>query len=116
MSFRVIENLDFKKLERAGFSNSQFKRLDSLYLQAVSHKALAGRSVSVDFEEGVAVYSYSKSDYQPPFLRFLIRYVGPRTVMYEVWQAGKGRIAKSGLFDRAYERLQAEIEALIAAA
>ena len=115
MILRVIDNPDFKKLEKAGFSNAQFKKLDALYLQAMSDKVFGYRSVDVDFDEGVAEYAYYKTEYQPAALRFVIRHVGPRTVMYEVWKEGKGRISKSGLFDRAYERLQAEIEALMSA-
>ena len=65
--------------------------------------------MDVDFDEGLAEYAYYKSAYQPPVLRFAIRHVGPRAVMYEVWKEGKGRIMKSGLFDRAYERLAAEV-------
>lgn len=113
MNLRVIENPDFKKYERAGFGNAQFKMLDSLYLQAVSRKALSSRAVSVDFDEGVAEYSYHKNDYHPALFRFVIRHVGPRSVMYELWQDGKGRVAKSGLFERTFSRLRDEITALI---
>ncbi len=112
MILRVIENPDFKTLEKAGFTNAQFKKLDALYLQAAADKLLNYRSVDVDFDEGVAEYAYHKSEYQPAALRFVICHVGPRTVMYELWKEGKGRIAKSGLFDRVYERLVEELIAL----
>ncbi|MCB9987799.1 MAG: hypothetical protein H6868_00530 [Rhodospirillales bacterium] len=112
MNLRVIENPYFKKLEKAGFTNAQFKRLDALYLQAVSDKTLGHRTIDVDFDEGLAEYAYYKSEYLPPVLRFAIRHVGPNTVMYEVWKEGKGRIMKSGLFDRAYDRLVMEISDL----
>ncbi len=32
--------------------------------------------------------------------------------MFEVYKHGKGRIAKSGVFDRAYEKLCNEVEKL----
>lgn len=112
MNFRVIENPDFKKLAEAGFTNAQFKKLDGLYLQAVARKVLSQRTVDVDFEEGIATFCYHKSEHHPALFRFVIRRVGPRTTMFELWKDGKGRIVNSGLFDRAYERLQIEIEAL----
>ncbi len=33
--------------------------------------------------------------------------------MFEVFKQGKGRIKKSGVFDRAYDVLRVEIDALI---
>ena len=33
--------------------------------------------------------------------------------MYEVYKDGKGRISKSGLFERSFEKLEEEIQALI---
>jgi hypothetical protein len=34
-------------------------------------------------------------------------------MMYEVYKDGKGRIAKSGLFEKAFEKLEDEIHALL---
>lgn len=97
-----------------GFENWQFKMLDALYLQAASHKVLSARSVSCDFDTGVARYAYHKSENMPPLLEFMIRKVGPKTVMFEVYKHGKGRIKKTGIFDYAYDILREEIEILIA--
>jgi len=41
-----------------------------------------------------------------------IRRVGPRTTMYEVYLQDKGRIVKSGVFEKAFERLQVEVDNL----
>lgn len=113
MSFDVIDNPHFKEnILKAGFSNAQFKKLDSLYLQAASYKTLTHRSVDCDFDEGVFEYNYHKSLQHPPFFIFIIRRVGPRTNMYELWQHDKGKVLQSGLFERVYERLQEEINAL----
>lgn len=100
----------------SGFTNSQFKKLDGLYLQAAAHGILTYRSVECDFDEGVASYTYYKSEHMSPYLQFIIRKVGPRTTMYEVFMQEKGRITKSGMFDKAFERLQSEIEKLLASA
>lgn len=102
------------KNQKAGFTQSQFRRLDGLYLQAASHKVLTYRTVECDFDEGVASYTYYKSEGHAPYLQFIIRKVGPRSNMYEVFKHEKGRIIKSGVFDKAYARLSDEIEALIA--
>lgn len=100
------------KSHPSGFTNTQFKKLDGLYLQAAALKILQHRTVECDFDEGVASYTYYKAENQPPYLQFVIRKVGPRTTMYELYLQGKGRIAKSGMFEKAFERLQKEIEAL----
>ncbi len=113
MTFRVINNPNFKA--DTGFTQGQFKKLDGLYLQAAAHKVLTYRTVTCDFEEKVASYTYYKSEGQSPYLQFMIRQVGPRTMMYEVWKGPSGRIAKSGVFDRAFEKLQTEIEELFSA-
>lgn len=111
MSFYVIDNADFKnKAQKAGFSNAQFKKLDGLFLQAAAAKILNRRTVDCDFDEGVFEYSYHKSNQHPPVLRFVIRRVGPRASMYEVWTGERGKIFQSGLFERAYERLEKEID------
>lgn len=96
----------------SGFTNVQFKKLDGLYLQASAAKTLTYRTVDCDFDEGVARYTYYKSQHFAPYLQFVIRRVGPRTTMYEVFLQDKGRVIKSGVFEKAFERLQSEIEAL----
>lgn len=110
MTFEVIHNIEFSK--SSGFSSTQFKKLDQLYCLAASNKTLTYRTVDCDFDEGVATYTYYKSEYQSPYLQFIIRQVGPRTTMFELFKQGKGRIVKSGVFDRTYERLSKEIDAL----
>lgn len=112
MTFTVIHHLDFSKLEKAGFTRFQFQKLDALYLQALQHKVLNSRAVDCDFETGLMTFTYAKTDHHPPMFQFLIRQVGPRQMMYEVYQEGKGRAFKSGLFDRAYEKLEAAIRDL----
>lgn len=97
----------------SGFTNAQFKRLDGLYLQACAVKTLTYRAVDCDFDEGVATYTYYKSPQFAPSLQFVIRRVGPRTTMYEVYLQDKGRVIKSGVFDKAFERLKLEIESLL---
>lgn len=96
----------------SGFTNAQFKRLDGLYLRAAGQKILMHRAIDCDFDVGVASYTYYKSEHFAPYLSFVIRRVGPHTTMYEVFLQDKGRIMKSGVFDKAFERLQSEIEAL----
>ena len=114
----MSEIITFNALDKApghpsGFTNAQFKKLDGLYLVAVAQKALAHRTVECDFDEGVASYTYYKAEHQSPYLQFLIRRVGPRTTMYELYLQGKGRIVKSGMFEKAYARLQSEVEVLL---
>lgn len=111
MSFTVITN--HKALAKTGFTNAQFKKLDALYLRAAAAKVLNYRTVECDFDEGVATYTYYKAEGLTPFISFLIRKVGPSTMMYEVFKVGKGRIKKSGVFDRSYDVLQDEIESLL---
>lgn len=113
MELTVIENPHFNAFEKAGFTRHQFQKLDALYLRAVQTKVLTVRMVDCDFEEGIAEFAYAKAEHHPPLFRFIIRQVGPRQVMYELHCHGKGRPYKSGLFDRVYERLSAEIEALL---
>ncbi len=109
----MSEIIPFTKASHAsGFTSAQFKKLDALYLQAAAAKTLTYRSVECDFDEGVASYIYYQSEYKAPYLQFIIRRVGPRTTMYELYQQNKGRIAKSGLFEKAYEKLAIEIEKL----
>lgn len=111
MTFRVINNPNFDP--KTGFTNAQFKKLDGLFLQSAAAKTLTYRTIDCDFDEGVAAYAYCKSEGHGPYLTFVIKKVGPKTMMYEVWKEGKGRIKKSGVFDFAFEKLKDEIEALL---
>ena len=115
MSDKVITIPQFSKHaeQNAGFTQSQFKKLDGLYIKASAEKALTYRTVECDFDEGLASYTYYVTAGQAPFIQFLIRRVGPRAVMYEIYLKDKGRVFKSGLFERSYERLSEEIERLI---
>ena len=97
----------------SGFTNAQFKKLDALYLLAASHKVLRDRTIDVDFDEGVASYTYYKAAGQAALFRFIIRKVGPRTTMYELYVQGRGRSIKSGMFEKVYARLEAEIMGLL---
>ncbi|MCK6417525.1 MAG: hypothetical protein L6Q57_01120 [Alphaproteobacteria bacterium] len=110
MAFSVITNPGFAP--RTGFTNAQFKQLDDLYCRAASLKTLNFRSVECDFDEGWAAYTYYISAQHDPILQFIIRKVGPQAVHYEVYRAGKGRLLQTTLFDRACERLKAEITEL----
>lgn len=110
MVFEVIHNSSFN--QPAGFTNGQFRKLDQLYCAAAQRKVLTYRTVDCDFDAGVASYTYYLANQHVPYLQFLIKKVGPRTTMFEVYKQGKGRIVKSGVFDRAYDRLQNEIESL----
>lgn len=113
MSFQVIDNPDFDKFKKtAGFKNSEFRLLAGLFSRAASAKALLDMAVDVDFDEGTCTISYYKTRYEP-YLSFVVRHVGPRAVMYEVYKAEKGQILKSGLFQRAYDRLAEEIGELM---
>ena len=114
MDFRVIDNPDFKKFTaQSGFKNSEFKRLAGLFSRAASFKALYDIGVDVNFDEGTCTFTYYKSSAYKPFLQFVIRHVGPHASLYEVYMEGRGRIIRSGLFSRAFERLEQEIEALL---
>ena len=111
MNFDVVVSLPTR--QPAGFTQSQFRKLDQVYCLAAREKILTFRSVECDFDEGVASYPYHAAENSPPFLQFVIRKVGPKTTMFELYKHGKGRIAKSGLFERAYEALSEEIDALL---
>lgn len=110
MVFEVINNPTL--IARAGFSNAQFKKLDGLYLQAAAEKLLNYRTVECDFDEGLASYTYYVSDKHTPFIQFVLRKVGPGSMMYEIYKQDKGRIFKSGVFDRAFDQLKANFERL----
>ena len=113
MVFQVIDNPDFGKFRaRSGFKNAEFRLLAGLFSRAASAKALLDMTVDVDFEEGTCMISYYKTRYEP-YLSFVVRHVGPKTTMYEVYKTEKGQLVKSGLFSRAYERLEEEVAALM---
>ncbi|MCM2343068.1 MAG: hypothetical protein NDJ24_00740 [Alphaproteobacteria bacterium] len=113
MVFQVIDNPDFGKFSaRAGFKNAEFRLLAGLFSRAASAKALLDMAVDIDFDEGTCTISYYKTRYEP-YLSFVVRHVGPKTTMYEVYKAEKGQLVKSGLFQRAYERLAEEVDALM---
>lgn len=111
MTFRVIDNPHFQA--QAGFTNAQFKKLDDLYCRASAQNILKYRTVECDFKDGIAYYTYYKTPYHEASFQFVIRVVGPRSIMYEVYKNGQGRIFKSGVFDRAYGALHTEISALM---
>ncbi|MDP7142219.1 MAG: hypothetical protein QF692_07665 [Alphaproteobacteria bacterium] len=114
MSFKVIDNPQFaKKNAKAGFKNHEFKKLAGLFSHGATHRVLYDIAVDVDFDEGLATFTYYRSNAYIPFLTFIVRQVGPRTMMYEVWKDEKGRITKSGMFERAFEKLEIEINDLI---
>lgn len=113
MSSNVICTPSFS--QPAGFSQAQFRKLDLLYCTAASYKVLTYRTVECDFDQGVASYTYYQSAHESPYLQFLIRKIGPRTTMFEVFKQGRGRIVKSGLFDKAYDVLVQEIDVLCTA-
>jgi hypothetical protein len=110
MGFEVFTNPSY--VAKTGFTQSQFKKLDDLYCRSASAKILTYRTVECDFDEGVASYTYYKTHGESPYLQFVIRKVGPRDMMYEVFKQGEGRIAKSGVFDKAFETLRTEIMSL----
>lgn len=108
MVFTVIEG--GQQAHPSGFTTSQFRRLDGLFLRSVSQKILSHRTVDCDFDEKYACYTYFKSEAETPYLQFFIKQVGPRTMMYEIYIQTKGRIFKSGVFDKAFDRLTEEVE------
>lgn len=111
MVFQVITNPSFHA--KTGFTQAQFKKLDDLYCRAATTKVLNFRTVECDFDEGIASYTYYQTKDHPPVFQFLIRRVGPKDMMYEVMKQGSGRIAKSGVFERAFEILRTEINTLL---
>ncbi len=86
--------------------------LDQLYCLCATYKILTYRTVECNFDDGVASYTYYKSSNQAPYLQFIIRKVGPRSTMFELYKYGKGRIAKSSVFERVYDKLCAEFPSL----
>jgi hypothetical protein len=111
MSADVVLSLPAQ--QPAGFTQSQFRKLDQAYCLAAAKKILTYRSVECDFDDGIASYTYYMAENAPPFLQFVIRKVGPKTTMFELYKQGKGRILKSGLFERSYDALREEIETLL---
>ncbi len=107
MSSQIIDYPELQQI--CGFSNAQFKKLDGLFCLAASYKVLNFRSVDCDFEEGVASFTFSKSEHHAPYLTFVIRRQGSRKVMYELYKEKSGRLFKSGIFERVFERLREEI-------
>ncbi len=115
MTFTVIENPEFLKARRySGFSNSEFRRLAGLYSRAAAVKALFDIAVDVNFDENICTFTYFRSHSRHPYLQLVIQRVGPQTDMYEVYKEGRGRLLRSGLFSRAYDSLENEIDSLIA--
>ncbi len=110
MAFEVFTNPSY--IAKTGFTQGQFKKLDDLFCRAASAKILTYRTVECDFDQGVASYTYYQSQDQPPMFQFVLRRVGPKDMMYEVYKQAEGRIAKSGIFDKAYSTLREKIEGL----
>lgn len=108
VTFTVISNTSNQAIR--GFTTFQFKKLDDLYCRSASKKILNYRTVECDFENGTASYTYYKVANETPFARFVIRRVGPNDMMYELYVESKGRVAKSGVFERTLEALRNEIE------
>ena len=109
MGSRIINISQLRAQAGAGFTNAQFKKLAGLFSQAASVKALYDIAVDVDMDEGVSTLTYYRSREYVPYVQFVIRRVGPRTNMYEVYKQDKGRIVKSGIFQRAFDVLEEEI-------
>ncbi len=110
MIFEVINNPAFK--QPAGFTQRQFRKLDQLYCASSSNNIINYRSVECDFDEGTATYTYYLSAHDSPYLQFVIRKIGSNTTMFELFKRGSGRIIKSGIFERTYDRLCREIDLL----
>ncbi len=107
MAFTVISNPALPGPQ--GFSPGEFRKLDLLYCEAASRKLLTHRSVDCDFDSGVLSYSYAKSQMHEPILSVVIRRFSQTSTQYELYQEGKGRVLRTGLFERIYERLAEEI-------
>lgn len=97
----------------SGLSNSQFRRIDQVYSLAASRNLLPYRSVNCDFDKGVMTICLSKSAHHTAFLSFIAVKVGPQTTIYELYREGKGRIARSALFDRVFEKYRDEVGDLL---
>tara|TARA_B100001989_G_C24540559_1_gene467311 strand:+ start:1400 stop:1750 length:351 start_codon:yes stop_codon:yes gene_type:complete len=110
MSNDVILNPAFH--QPAGFTQNQFRKLDQLYCMTAAEKVLTYRTVECDFDDGIASYTYFKTEVDSPYLQFVIRKVGPRATHFELYKKHKGCIAKSSIFERTYEKLREEIEKL----
>jgi hypothetical protein len=110
MSANVIDYPALRQI--CGFTNAQFKKIDRLYCHAASGGTLNFRTVNCDFEKGIAIFTFCKTQNHPPYLSFVIKKVGANSVMFELYREEKGRIAKSGAFDRVLDVLREEILAL----
>lgn len=111
MSHNVINVLG--STAPAGMTPSQFKRIDGVFCLAASRKALSYRAVDCDFDEGMMTITLAKSELHPPYLSFVSRKIGPKATMYELYKEGKGRIEKSALFERVFERFRDEVNQVI---
>lgn len=111
MTIEIFTNRDPQ--QSSGFTRGQFRKLDALYLRGAGHKVLYNRAVDCDLDEGVARFTYYRTQHGGASFQFVIHRVGPRTNMYELYIEGKGRVMKSGMFERVYQRLCDEVEALI---
>ena len=101
--------------EKRGLSRFQFQKLDAVFLRASSEGVLRNRTVDCDLDAGFVEISLSKSPHHTPAIAFVAQKVGPRTTMYELYMEGKGRVEKSALFERVYERYRDEVEQIIEA-
>lgn len=112
MNNQVINYPGSRKI--CGFTNVQFRKLDGIFCRTASLGILNFRTVDCDFEKGVASFTFSKSEWHRPYISFIIRRQGggSRKVMYELYKERSGCIMKSGLFERAFDRLNSEIRAL----
>lgn len=96
----------------SGFVNAQFRKLDALFSQAAAAGTLLHRTIDCDFDAGLASFAYCKSVNHAPLLSFHAVRKGPRMTMFELYRQNKGCITRSEVFERVYERLREEIEAL----
>lgn len=118
MKLRVIENPNppAKKAlpsDKSFFNRREFGQIASLFSRAATYKALHKIAVDVSEDQKHGSITLHRSAQCPGYMQLQITKFGPKNTMYEVYQQGKGRVAKSGLFTRAYEKLAEEVEALM---
>ena len=111
MSENVISVLGSN--EKRGLSRYQFQKIDGVFLRASSNNILQSRTVDCDLEQGYVEIALAKSPQHPPVISFVAKKVGPRTTMYELYMEGKGRVEKSALFERVFERYDKEVEKMM---